>query len=97
MISPIQDHRISIARLGPNVRYPELGGDLAQMSAALERLADNLGWTDRDRGPLAEVVAPNAHVLVKPNLVLHRNERTGGGWVELVTHPTLIAATSTNF
>jgi len=89
--SGLSDPRVAIARL-ESASYPDLQGDLAPLSAALDRLGDWLGWADPDRGPLAGVVFPGANVLLKPNLVLHRNERAGGGWEELVTHATLIAA-----
>jgi len=48
------------------------------------------GWSD-ETGPFGKVVPPGARVLIKPNMVLHRNE--GGGGLEcLVTHPSLIRA-----
>ena len=50
-----------------------------------------MGWAN-ERGPLGNVIAPGTRVLIKPNLVLHRNEGPGG--VDpLVTHPSLIRAT----
>ena len=58
---------------------------------AIDRLSGLLGWATPDRGALGHVVPRGARVLIKPNMVLHRNERSGG-LVPLVTHPTLIQA-----
>lgn len=85
------DRRVAIAQLD-GARYPELQGDLAPLTEALSRLGNWLGWADPVRGPLAGVIAPGSTVLLKPNLVLHRNERADGGWEELLTHTTVIAA-----
>lgn len=57
---------------------------------ALTRLADARGWS-LDSGQLSRVVFRNARVLVKPNLVLHQNEGTGG-LACVVTNPGLIQA-----
>ncbi len=91
-VSPLADPRVAIACLKGEARYPDLQGNLAPLTEALDRLADWLGWAQPGRGPLAGLIAPGANVLLKPNLVLHRNELPGGGWVELLTHSTLIAA-----
>ena len=37
----------------------------------------SMDWSDQ-RGPFGRVVPPGARVLVKPNLVLHQNEGSGG-------------------
>lgn len=87
----LTDRRVAIARVD-GARYPELQGDLSPLAEALDRLGDGLGWAEPGRGPLAGVIAPGSTVLLKPNLVLHRNERPDGGWEELLTHTTLIAA-----
>jgi uncharacterized protein (DUF362 family) len=49
-----------------------------------------MGWSD-ERGPFGRVVPPGARVLIKPNLVLHQNEGSGGLDC-LVTHTSLIQA-----
>jgi uncharacterized protein (DUF362 family) len=51
----------------------------------------SLGWYDHERGPLGNVISPGVKVVVKPNLVLHANQGSGG--IEpLVTHPSFIKA-----
>ena len=57
---------------------------------SLDRLADLAGWLGT-RGPLGNVIPEGARVLIKPNLVLHRNHGPEG--IEpLITHPSLIRA-----
>jgi uncharacterized protein (DUF362 family) len=78
---------VAIARLSS---YPDpiRAGDPA--SAALERLANAMGWSN-ERGPFGGIIADGARVVIKPNLVLHQNEGPGG--VDcLVTHASLIRA-----
>jgi uncharacterized protein (DUF362 family) len=84
----LSDNRVAITRVP---EYPNLS-DASRLCEALERLADPLGWNLGSRGPLGGVIPPGSRVLLKPNLVLHRNERTGGGWEELLTHTAVIAA-----
>src|SRR5215468_4490689 len=62
------------------------GGEIQQ---ALGRVANELRWSDEDRGPFGRMIPRGARVLIKPNLVLHENE---GPWgIEpLVTHQSLI-------
>jgi uncharacterized protein (DUF362 family) len=50
-----------------------------------------MAWSN-ERGPFGRVVPAGAHVLIKPNLVLHQNEGSGGLDC-LVTHSSLIQAT----
>jgi len=50
-----------------------------------------MDWSD-ERGPFGRVVPRGARVLIKPNLVLHQNE-SSGGLDCLVTHSSLIRAT----
>jgi uncharacterized protein (DUF362 family) len=47
-------------------------------------------WSD-ERGPFGRVIPKGARVLIKPNLVLHQNEGSGGMDC-LVTHSSLIRA-----
>src|SRR5215475_11551638 len=64
------------------------GGEIQQ---ALGRVANELRWSDEDRGPFGRMIPRGARVLIKPNLVLHENE---GPWgiAPLVTHQSLIRA-----
>jgi len=81
--------QVGIARL-PSPTYPKGAESDNPVSQALSRVADAMGWSD-ETGPFGKVVPPGARVLIKPNMVLHRNE--GGGGLEcLVTHPSLIRA-----
>src|SRR5215468_5299817 len=81
--------KVGIARL-PQPAYPSGTDHDDPVSQALSRLADALGWSN-PRGPFAAVIPPGARVLIKPNLVLHRNEGTGGMEC-LVTHCSVIRA-----
>jgi uncharacterized protein (DUF362 family) len=80
---------VGVARLA-SPRYPTLGIGDNPIAEALNRVANAMGWSD-ERGPFGRVVQPGARVLIKPNMVLHQNEGSGGLDC-LVTHPTLICA-----
>jgi uncharacterized protein (DUF362 family) len=47
-----------------------------------------------DWNPLGDLVAPGQTVLLKPNLVLHRSQRSDADYFSVVTHPALIRAVS---
>jgi uncharacterized protein (DUF362 family) len=81
--------KVSIARL-PSCSYPQGADGDNPVSAALGRLATEMGWAN-ENGPFGGVIPNGARVLIKPNLVLHRNEGPGGTEC-LVTHPSLIRA-----
>jgi uncharacterized protein (DUF362 family) len=85
---------VGIARVQP-CSYPGPGdpsnGDQSNtISQAVKRLADSLGWSNDNR-PFGRVIPPAARVLVKPNLVLDRNDGPGGMEC-LVTHASVIRA-----
>jgi uncharacterized protein (DUF362 family) len=83
------DSRVGIARL-PSLTYPLRASDGNPVSQALVRLANQMGWSDSG-SPFGRVIPAGARVLIKPNLVLHRNEGSGG--IDcLITHPSLIRA-----
>ena len=101
--NPLSHHvftsKVGIARL-PSCSYPPLQQTEKEqaenpVSQALRRLADTMGWSDsnsnHERGPFGKVIPRGARVLIKPNLVLHQNEGSGGLDC-LVTHPSLIRA-----
>jgi uncharacterized protein (DUF362 family) len=71
--------------------YPEGDASGSDLSAALERIADLLGWGRAGCGPFGAVVPRGAKVVVKPNWVLHENQ---GPWgIEpLLTHASIIRA-----
>lgn len=82
----LNDPRVSLRKLR---EYPEAGSDQGQVMRAIAGAAADLGLTDDSRGMFGGIVPRGARVLVKPNLVLHRNE---GPWGmdPLVTHPSII-------
>lgn len=81
---------VALATAAP--RYGE-----AEMVRAVAELFTCWGL-DKDRqgtaewNPLGELIPAGARVVIKPNWVLHVNERPGGGMDCLITHSTLIAA-----
>ena len=82
--------RVAIAAVGTDQYLPEPEGT-KQVTAALNRAAQWLGWADDQRGPLANIITPGSRVLIKPNFVLHRNQ---GPWgmEPMVTHQSLVKA-----
>jgi uncharacterized protein (DUF362 family) len=80
---------VGIARL-PSASYPQGTDGNNPVSQALARLATEMGWSD-GTNPFGNVIPRGARVVIKPNLVLHRNEGPGGTEC-LVTHPSLIRA-----
>lgn len=93
MTNPLSNHtfvpKVGIAQL-PSPSYPAGPESDNPVSQALSRLADALGWSD-ESGPFGRIVAKGARVLIKPNLVLHRNDGPGGMEC-LVTHASVIRA-----
>jgi uncharacterized protein (DUF362 family) len=86
--------KVAIARL-PSGAYP--AGEPAKktpadnsISQGLRRLADTMEWSS-EQGHFGRVIPPGSRVLIKPNLVLHQNEGSGGMDC-LVTHASLIRA-----
>lgn len=80
---------VGIAKL-PSASYPTGPESDNPVSQALSRLADTMGWSN-DRGPFGSVIPKGARVLIKPNLVLHQNEGSGGMEC-LITHTSVIRA-----
>src|SRR5215470_9939997 len=75
----------------PSPAYTDESAPGSQIQQALGRVANELRWSDEDRGPFGRMIPRGARVLIKPNLVLHENE---GPWGidPLVTHQSLIRA-----
>ena len=84
----IKDSRVSAVKL--SAEYPTTDGE-NEIWQAIRNNAKNLGWADEKRGCFGKVIAEGTRVLIKPNLVLHANQGTGG-MLPLVTHPSLIKA-----
>ncbi len=84
------NQQIAIAEL-PEASYTQTHGGANPIRKALNRVAEDLGWSTVDRGPFGQVIPRGARVLIKPNFVMHNNH---GPWgIEpLVTHPSLIRA-----
>jgi len=91
-VSALKDPRVAIARTASR-DYPAATAGL-EATRAIERISSLLGWTHPEFGPLGNVIPEDARVVVKPNLVMHRNE---GDWGidPLITHPSLIGAVVT--
>lgn len=93
MASELLEHSfvpaVSIARL-PSYSYPAGVESDNPVSQALHRVAVEMNWAN-EKGSFGRVIPQGARVLIKPNLVLHRNEGFGGTDC-LVTHPSLIRA-----
>ena len=85
----IKDARVSAVKLRA-ANYPTADGE-NEIVQAIRNNAENLGWADKERGCFGQVIAEGARVLIKPNLVLHANQGTGG-MLPLVTHQSLIKA-----
>src|SRR5688572_25851480 len=75
----------------PASAYLEADGEASKVSAAVGRLASNLGWAREGRGAFGELIEPGARVLIKPNFVLHHNQGTGG-MEPMVTHQSIVRA-----
>jgi uncharacterized protein (DUF362 family) len=86
---------VAIART-PSCVYPSIEDSAPNpVSDALSRLASSLEWAD-ESSPFGRVIPPGARVLIKPNLVLHKNDdpRFPGqaGLDCVITHASLIRA-----
>lgn len=60
-----------------------------EITRAIRQNAVNLGWEEKDRGAFGNVVPKGSRVIVKPNLVMHKN-RGNGGILPLITHQAII-------
>src|SRR5437016_3920640 len=93
MPNPLIEHsfvpKVSIAHLASR-SYPASTESDNSVSQALHRLAAEMGWSDGN-SPFGKVIPRGARVLIKPNLVLHCNEGSGGTEC-LVTHASVIRA-----
>ncbi|MBQ2622257.1 MAG: DUF362 domain-containing protein [Thermoguttaceae bacterium] len=87
----------------PGVSYPEypFGSDISdQKNDVYEMIRESfrmLGMDDSRYGtpqwsPLSEIIQPGETVLLKPNLVYHRNFAPENGLDCLITHPSLVRA-----
>jgi uncharacterized protein (DUF362 family) len=83
----IKDCRVAVAMLPA---YPQADG-ANEVASAIHQLAENLGWAEAERGAFGNVVYEGAKVVIKPNLVLHKNLGSDG-LLPLITHPSLIKA-----
>ncbi len=79
----ISDGRVSAVRCASADYTPN------EIAAAIRRNAENLGWADEKRGAFGKIIAEGAKVVVKPNLVLHKNQGKDG-LLPLVTHQLII-------
>lgn len=85
----IRDGRVSAAKLA-SPDYPASEGE-NEIARAIRQTGENLGWADEKRGAFGRIIDEGARVVIKPNLVLHFNQGTGG-MLPLITHPSIIKA-----
>ena len=81
----IKDTRVAAVKIA-SASYSE-----SEIAAAIRRNADVLGWSDDGRGAFGAIIEEGAKVVVKPNLVLHKNQGKDG-LAPLVTHQSIIKA-----
>lgn len=79
----IKDARVSAAKT-VSEDYSE-----NEIAEAICQTAENLGWAERERGAFGKMIEEGAKVVVKPNLVLHRNQGKER-LLPLVTNQTII-------
>jgi uncharacterized protein (DUF362 family) len=79
------DQRVAVHLCAPGV----YDGDL---TIALRKLTQQLGWGDQSTGAFSKVIPSGCRVIVKPNFVLHENQ---GPWSfeAVITHPSLVRRT----
>lgn len=85
----IKDARVSAVKLAA-AKYPNAEGE-NEIAAVIRRNAENLGWSEEHRGAFGKIIEEGAKVVVKPNLVLHKNQGKDG-LLPLVTHQSIIKA-----
>lgn len=85
----IKNARVSAVKL-PAAFYPQTEGE-NEITPAIRRIAENLGWAESGRGAFGKVIEDGAKILIKPNFVLHQN-RGDGGLLPLITHQSVIKA-----
>ncbi len=81
----IKDARVAAVKIA-SADYSE-----SEIAAALRRNADILGWAEVGRGAFGAIIEEGAKVVVKPNLVLHKNQGKAG-LLPLVTHQSIVQA-----
>ena len=79
----ISDARVSAVKVAD---YAE-----SEIAAAILQNAGNLGWSESGRGAFGKAIREGAKVLIKPNFVLHKNQRSDG-LTPLITHQSIIKA-----
>jgi uncharacterized protein (DUF362 family) len=86
----LTDARVAVAKTASR-GYDEISTAEEQAGQAIARVANALGWSDKERGPFGKIIPDGARVLIKPNFVMHENQ---GPWgIEpLITHPSLVRA-----
>ncbi len=84
------DARVAAIKV-PTPVDADVYGDASEIARAVDGAARALGWANEEHGSFGRLIPPGAHVLIKPNLVLHENQ---GPWgmEPLVTHKSLIQA-----
>lgn len=81
----IKDARVSAVKVA-STDYAD-----GEIAAAIRRNAENLGWSEKERGAFGRVLKAGAKVVVKPNFVIHKNQGSGG-LAPLITHQSIVKA-----
>lgn len=91
----------SLSYFRPDTKYPEYDGMIApstqnKVYGAVRDALFYLGldaehFNTTEWNPLGEIIKPGMCVLIKPNMVLDRNQNQAGGTDCLYTHPSVVA------
>lgn len=81
----------------PEYQYDEISGEENTVYDSVRRILIDMGYDNQhvgcsDWNPLGFLIKPGQTVLIKPNMVLHKNQAIGGGLDCLITHPSLVRA-----
>lgn len=85
----VVEARVGLAQAVNHADYSDHGA----LTALIQQAVASAGFSYcATRGAFADIVRPGAHILLKPNWVLHCN-KSGRGMDCMVTHPAFITAT----
>lgn len=79
------------------VKLPEVSYDQQIVQRGVDEAFQLLGYDIENFGkdnwnPLKKIIHPGDHILLKPNMVLHKNNNPTGGVICLYTQPAVVAA-----
>lgn len=81
----------------PEYQYGEIADEENTVYDSVRRILIDMGYDKQHAGssdwnPLGFLVKPGQTVLIKPNMVLHKNQEEESGLDCLITHPSLVRA-----